>query len=139
MRLTKKQRAALHGKFGGLCAYCGHPLGERWHADHFEPVQRMLAVVNGKLSSSSEMERPERDTIDNMMPACAPCNISKHTQSLEGWRLWLAGHVKSLNAYHSIYRLAKAYGLVVETGAPIMFHFERVAAQVAEPNYKKGE
>ncbi|WP_232453257.1 hypothetical protein [Burkholderia ubonensis] len=48
--------------------------------------------------------------------------------SLEQWRRLLAGHVASLNAYHPIYRLAKCYGLVQETGAPVVFHFERVAA-----------
>lgn len=48
--------------------------------------------------------------------------------SLEQWRLWLDGHVASLNSYHSIYRLAKCYGLIQETGAPVVFHFERVQA-----------
>lgn len=47
--------------------------------------------------------------------------------SLEDWRRWLAGHVNSLNQYHPIYRLAKAYGLVTETGAEVTFYFERVA------------
>jgi hypothetical protein len=35
------------------------------------------------------------------------------------------GHVNSLNLYHPIYRLAKAYGLVVETAAPVVFYFEK--------------
>lgn len=38
MALTKSQRAALREKFGGRCAYCGSELGERWHADHIEPI-----------------------------------------------------------------------------------------------------
>jgi hypothetical protein len=117
----------MHGMFGGVCAYCGLQLGERWHADHFEAVERKWVVVNGKLAQTNECWKPENDRIDNFRPSCAPCNISKAHLSLEGWREWLAGHVKSLNAYHSIYRLAKAYGLVVETGNPIIFHFERVA------------
>lgn len=33
MAITKQQRAALREKFDGRCAYCGHPLGEKWHAD----------------------------------------------------------------------------------------------------------
>lgn len=40
MALTKKQRAELRMKFGGLCAYCGCELGEKWHADHVKPVIR---------------------------------------------------------------------------------------------------
>ncbi|HWL04535.1 MAG TPA: hypothetical protein VNQ99_06300 [Xanthobacteraceae bacterium] len=58
--------------------------------------------------------------------------------SLEQWRKWLAGHVNSLNAYHPIYRLAKAYGLIRETGDPIIFHFERFAnAPLCEPTDRR--
>jgi hypothetical protein len=128
LRLTKAQRAALREKFGGVCAYCGQPLGDRWHADHFEPVERKLTMRGGRLVSTGELYRPENDRLDNFMPACAPCNLSKHAMSLEGWRGWLAGHLKSLNEYHPIYRLVKAYGLVVETGKPVTFHFERATA-----------
>ncbi|MNG38046.1 hypothetical protein D3C84_1255930 [compost metagenome] len=51
--------------------------------------------------------------------------------SLEGWRRWIAGHVNSLNSHHPIYRLAKVYGLIQETGAPVVFHFEKVAQEPA--------
>jgi 5-methylcytosine-specific restriction endonuclease McrA len=121
MRLTKAQRATLREKFGGCCAYCGQPLGDRWHADHFEAVYRGL----GSHWTGNELGKPENDTIENLMPACAPCNISKATFTLEQWRGWLARHVAALNANHSTYRLVKAYGLVVETGNPVTFHFER--------------
>ena len=40
MALTKKQRAELRMKFGGRCAYCGCELGDKWHADHVQPVIR---------------------------------------------------------------------------------------------------
>lgn len=128
MRLNKAQRATLREKFNGACAYCGHDLGERWHADHFKAVQRRMTVVGRKLVSTGEMDRPEHDHIDNFMPSCAPCNISKATLNIEEWRIWLSGHLKSLNTHHSIYRLMKTYGLVVETGKPVTFHFERVVA-----------
>lgn len=128
-RLTKAQRAELRAKFGGRCAYCGCELGERFHADHFEPVERKLKNIAGKgLVATGEAHRPHNDRLDNFMPSCAPCNISKHMLSLEDWRAWLAGHVRSLNAHHNIYRLVKAYGLVVETDKPVTFYFERVDA-----------
>lgn len=131
MRLTKAQRAALHAKFGGRCAYCGCELGARWHADHLEPVERKLAVRGGRLVATGELYKPENDRLDNFMPSCAPCNLSKHSMPLESWRGWLAGHVNSLNQYHPIYRLAKVYGLITETGAPVTFHFERYGAEKA--------
>lgn len=124
MRLTKQQRETLRMKFDGRCAYCGQLLGERWHADHFEAIQREIGYKGNLLG----VRYPEKDTIDNMMPSCAPCNISKNQLTLEGWRMWLAGHVRSLNEHQSIYRLVKAYGLVVETAAPVVFYFERIPA-----------
>lgn len=131
MKLTKKQRAELREKFGGRCAYCGCELPERWHADHFVPCIRDIQAKQVRpgefrlVSVGSGI--PGTNVIENMMPSCPPCNISKGRQTLEGWRQWLAGHVQSLNNYHPIYRIAKAYGLIVETGKPVEFYFERVA------------
>ncbi len=126
MRLSKQQRETLRGMFGGLCAYCGKPLGDRWHADHVEHVERKLARINGRVVSTQELHRPERDTIDNLMPACAPCNIDKHTHTLEGWRQKLKDACGVLARNQPTYRHALRFGLVQETGARIVFHFERI-------------
>ena len=129
-RLTKAQRARVRQMFNGRCAYCGAELPERWHVDHVEPVVR---AVESKRTKDGEWKlvsgpalHPEREIESNYKPACPPCNISKGQLSIEQWRRWLAGHVTSLNAHHPIYRLAKAYGLIQETGAPVVFHFERI-------------
>ncbi|WP_175971917.1 HNH endonuclease [Burkholderia sp. BCC0322] len=134
-RLTKAQREQLRNKYDGHCAYCGSTLADRWHADHFTPVVR---AVQSKRSDDGQWKlvagpaiHPERDVESNYMPSCAPCNISKGPLLLEQWRQLLAGHVASLNAYHPIYRLAKCYGLVQETGASVVFYFERVGAAAA--------
>lgn len=129
MRLKKAERAAVYAKYDGRCAYCGCELGEKWHADHLKPVIRELEFDgNGGIrSSANKAHVAENHNIENMMPACAPCNISKGSMSLEIWRGWLFGHVNSLQQYHKIYRMAKAYGLVEETGAEVVFHFEKVA------------
>lgn len=121
MRLNKAERELVRLKFGGRCAYCGGELPQRWHADHFEPVRRNW----GEYAKEKPAEAPENHRVENMMPACPPCNISKGRQTLEGWRRWIAGHVASLNNYQPIYRLAKAYGLIQETGAEVVFYFER--------------
>lgn len=127
MRLTKAQRATVHSMFAGRCAYCGGELGERWHADHVEPVIRMDWLGRPPIA-------PENHRLENMMPACAPCNISKGSMSLAVWRGWLAAHVTSLNRHHSIYRLAKAFGLVVETAVPVTFHFESADRRALQEN-----
>ena len=111
--LTKVERQSLFNKFGGKCAYCGCDLPARWHADHLKPIERKLTHQNGGgFVQTGEAWRPENHAIENMMPACPPCNISKATLDLDGWRKWLEGHVRSLNAHNTPYRLAKAYGFV---------------------------
>lgn len=127
MKLTKQQRQTLRGMFGGLCAYCGTPLSDRWHADHVERVERKMARVDGRWTCTQEVHRPERDNINNMMPACPPCNIDKHDLTLEDWRRKLQDACNVLARNQSTYRHAIRFGLVKETGAQIVFHFERVA------------
>lgn len=129
MKLTKEQRATLKAKFGGRCAYCGIELGDRWHADHFEPVQRELKYISGQgLKATGKLERPERDTLANMMPACGPCNIDKHSMSLEQWRGKLGRAPEVLGLYNPTYRHAIRFGLVIETQAKVTFFFERQEA-----------
>lgn len=126
MRLKKAEREQVRLKYGGHCAYCGVLLGDRWHADHFDAVWREPERVNGHYTGAIVMGRKANHVIDNMMPACVPCNLSKAAMPLEIWRERIAGHLNSLNSYHPIYRLTKAYGLIAETGAPVVFYFEKV-------------
>lgn len=133
MRLTKNQRETLRGMFGGLCAYCGQPLGDKWHADHVAPVERKLTWVRGKgLVPTGKLHRPENDTVANLMPACPPCNIDKHSMSLENWRGKLARSLEVLANNQPTYRHARRFGLLQETPQPVVFHFERVAATQSE-------
>lgn len=132
MKLSGSQREILKMKFDGLCAYCGGQLGARWHADHLLPIERrFIPKREGGFRATGESWKPENDTLENMMPSCAPCNISKATLSLDDWRKWLLGHVRSLNAYNRPYRLAKAYGLIHETNKPVVFYFEAARTQEA--------
>lgn len=97
-KLTKAQRAELREKFGGRCAYCGCVLPEKgWHADHVEPVMReseqdMAAAAKGlfKLKATGKVWHESRDCIENLNPACAPCNLFKTTFSLEMFREQIA-------------------------------------------------
>ncbi len=112
-----KKRQAIWDKSGGKCWYCGCQLPEKgWHADHFEPIQRNWW--------DGTCEHPERDTEENKVPACASCNLNKHSMPLESWRKIIQGYVKSLNRDSTQYRLAKRYGLVQETNVEVKFWFE---------------
>ena len=48
--------------------------------------------------------------------------------SLEEFRDLITGFMKHLNEINTQYKIAKRYGLVSETIKPIVFYFERVAA-----------
>ncbi len=132
MALSKAQRAALREKFGGRCAYCGQPLGDRWHADHIEPIVRNDWYQRAGFSLPPRgPDYPHRDTLENMNPACPPCNIDKHSMSLEGWRRKLQDACNVLTRNNPTYRHAKRFGLLQETGTEIRFHFESTNAIVS--------
>jgi len=129
MKLSKKQRAELKMKCGGRCAYCGIELGDRWQADHVEPVNRKFKWVRGtdgitRSVATGEMWNPENDHIDNLLPACAPCNNDKHSATLEEWRRRLSDLLGSLERNSSTFRHARRFGMVVEAPKEIRFHFE---------------
>ena len=124
MKLTKAQREQLKNKFGGHCAYCGCDLGDKWHADHIEAVKRDIIHVGGGKLVSGEMTRPHLDTIENMNPACVPCNLNKSSMSIEGWRGVLSGYRKALIRDSHTFRHSLRFGLVAFTDKPVMFFFE---------------
>ena len=132
MKLSKQQRAELKQKYDGNCAYCGIELGRAWQADHLEPVEREVIwykceKTNTTKTKSGAMRKPELDVWENLMPACTKCNNDKSSMSLEGWRRVIKSRIKTLNENpkYASYQKAKRYGLVVETNAEVVFHFEK--------------
>lgn len=116
MKLSKPQRETIRMKYGGRCAYCGCELGDRWCADHIEPIRRDW-IAGG-------CEHPERDCLDNLNPACPSCNTIKGSSSLEGFRRTVSGFIKSLNRDSTQYKVAKRYGLIEEKAPEVKFWFE---------------
>ena len=120
MALTKKQRADLRMKFGGRCAYCGCELPEKgWHADHVQAVLRiseqcMKAAAKGifKLKTTGEFYRPEAERLENMFPACAPCNLLKTSYSLEMFRKQVSLQVERGRKSSVNFRTAERFGLI---------------------------
>ncbi len=128
MKLTKQQRDTLKMMFGGRCAYCGCVLGDKWHADHVEALQRKSTYMRGKgFVATGEAWNPSANRADNLMPACVPCNIDKADCSIDSWRNSIARRVDVLTRNSTAYRHARRFGLVEETGKPVVFYFERSA------------
>lgn len=133
MRLTKKQRDVILGKSGGRCWYCGCELPLKgWHADHIEPIIRKTEFMpnpNVYLSSYSfrktgESFRPENDCIENIVPACAPCNLFKSTFPLEGFREEIDAQRDRLPKSSSAFRIAQRFGIIEIKNIPVRFWFE---------------
>lgn len=67
----------------------------------------------------------KNDNFENLVPACPPCNIMKSSMDIEAFR-WLIGNfINRLNRDVTVYRHARRYGLVKETGNEVVFWFER--------------
>lgn len=131
--LSKKQRQAIWDKTGGKCWYCGCDLPGKWHADHVEPIIRKTKIVKDhsdsqyshKVVSTGECCRPQHDIIDNMVPACIPCNLFKTTFSVEGFRQEIEAQAERVRRYSSGFRIAERFGLVEVKPQPVTFWFER--------------
>lgn len=127
---NKKARELIFNKYGGKCAYCGCDLVKGWHVDHIEPIRRLKLLSigsNGKRNwYAAGSMHPELETEENLNPACASCNINKHSESLEAFRSRIFNFINSLNQYSVQYKIAKRYGLVVENVKPVVFYFEAV-------------
>ena len=151
--MKKSDRQLIFDKFGGRCAYCGELLQKGWHVDEIEPVVRKTKYIkahwgdgekettgrnwethpevvfrkwiDGKFVSDG-CQYPENYHIGNQNPACASCNINKHSMPLESFRDLIAGFMKHLNEVSTQYKIAKRYGLVSENQIEVKFYFETI-------------
>ena len=122
-----KQRDLIFNKYNGKCAYCGCDLVKGWHVDHVKPVirEKKWNHEKRKFVPTGNMNHAN-DVIENKMPACASCNINKHSLSLEEFRKLISGFMTHLNERNTQYKIAKRYGLVNETDKQVKFYFESV-------------
>jgi hypothetical protein len=124
-RLTKGERGAIYAKFGGRCAYCGRPIGEKeMQADHFIPY------MNGKGG----------DDPSNLMPSCADCNLAKGNGGIEEFRANIEAAVKEgggfVSSLSAIGRLAEAYATRTGAGGSISFFYETAGSESKAANDK---
>ena len=127
--LYKLTKEMLFAKFDGMCAFCGHELGERWHIFEIRP-SKTLVTWKGQIILGDE-------SYENKLPACISCNSSRihgggkrgEVQlTIEQFRTWLyhefdfMAHRSMTSAY---YARSLKFGLIEETGNPIIFHFEK--------------
>lgn len=117
MSITKKQRKEVYNKSDGHCWYCGCDLPDKWHVDHVEPVIRNYG---GKIDPAMS----HLDTVDNMVPACPPCNMFKGTSSIERFRKHIERLPDILDTYSVKYRNAIRFNMLQDMREPATFWFE---------------
>lgn len=68
---SSAHRMRILDKSGGACWYCGAEIdAATMHMDHLVPLKQ-----------------GGRDALDNIVPACPTCNMSKGSKSIEEWRV----------------------------------------------------
>lgn len=115
---TPEERAAIHGKTGGRCAYCGEPVTIRgMQVDHVIPMEfyRVYAA-----------EGKDLNDMDNLLPACKSCNNYKRSLTLDKFRLSLERMPMVLARDSVTYRIAARFGLVVPAPHQVKFYFEQM-------------
>lgn len=126
------KRKIIFEKTNGRCFYCGCNLPKTgWHADHFHPIVRRLEDnrdKNGVLigyKTGKDCLYPELDTIENLVPACAPCNNFKHSLSIEGYRRIVSDQFKNVLKNSTGLRQLERLGLIDIKEKPILFWYEK--------------
>ncbi|WP_339862283.1 HNH endonuclease [Paremcibacter congregatus] len=118
--ISKKMRQAVFEKSQGHCWYCGDVLSSKWHCDHIEPIRR----GDGGCVSSKNFNTLHN--VDNLAPACVPCNLFKSVYSLEGFRRKISYQVERTRKSSVNFRVAERFGLIRPTGNDVVFWFERM-------------
>lgn len=125
-----KKRQAIWDKSGGKCWYCGCELPEKgWHADHYYPIVRDLEVVKddrgvSKMVTGKGCAYPELDTIDNLVPSCAPCNNFKHSYHPDWYRKEISNQFENTLKYSTGLRQLHRMNLIDIEPKPVVFWFE---------------
>lgn len=112
----KVDRAAVHAKYGGRCAYCGREIAiEDMQIDHLIP---QIAFAKGKADGNP-------DDINNLMPSCRICNHYKRANSLEYFREAIETIPQKLGKRQYIFKVGIAYGFWSDKRrGPLKFYFE---------------
>ncbi len=133
----KVDRQAVWNKSNGSCWYCGCTLPEKgWHADHVKPLCRSgyYSFRKDKLVTTRIVER---DTIDNIVPACRACNLFKRDFTLEQFRHEVSKQVERAREKSVNFRTAERFGQIVVKESPIVFWFEQAGRDYQESHTER--
>lgn len=130
MAIKKNLRESVHKKYNCKCGYCGIDIAyNEMQVDHIIPQNGFFTHIKNQWKIPDFLKHltiNDVNHLDNLMPSCRVCNNWKATHTLDLFRDEIFEQVKRLNDYSSNYRMAKRYGLVLESVKPIVFYFETI-------------
>lgn len=115
---NQKTRQRVYNKYGGRCAYCGHPIEiDKFQVDHIIPKIKITSHKFVYLAS-------EINHIDNYNPSCGSCNSSKSTFTIEQWRNELMLKKKRIVRDSATFRILFRFKMVSISNESVKFYFE---------------
>ena len=110
--IPKKTRQLVLSKYEGYCGYCGYR-PDKLQIDHIDPVRNHWQIEDNA------------NYIENLMPACPPCNNFKMTFNLEQFRREIKQQVERARKYSVNFRTAERFGLLkINEEKEVVFYFE---------------
>ena len=110
----KINRQKVLNRYNSRCAYCGKPITlKTMQIDHVVPKARKWKVTNV-------------NDYENLLPACASCNLYKRNHSLEGFRKKYLGMLDKRLAKQFTVRVGMDYNIVKLQPWDRLFYFEKV-------------
>lgn len=129
--ITKREKIKL--KYGGLCAYTGKPLDDKWQVDHITPLWH-FDVYRNKYPIDMDINHES-----NLLPCLRIVNHYKREKNLESFRAYmytfherLAKLPKNPRTEKTIKRIAymmeiaNAFHITVDQPFSGVFYFETI-------------
>jgi 5-methylcytosine-specific restriction endonuclease McrA len=121
MNISLQRKMQIYNKTYGKCAYCGETLFfDKMHIDHIIPKSRFIEISKTNLKVND---------INNLFPSCDMCNLSKHNQTVDEFRIMIQNCFNKLLKENCKFRILNSYGIISKTDKNIKFYFEELGLQ----------
>lgn len=135
--MKNELRQKIYNKYDGHCAYCGRKIEYKdMQVDHLIPKyhnwsdedismnnKNRQSLIDAGIETTAKHIIRGTDDYNNLMPSCRQCNYRKATLSIEEFRR-VIGNIIAILDNSVTYKMAKYYGLIIETEKQVKFYFE---------------
>lgn len=125
--IPKAMRQQVYDKYHGHCAYCGREIKmSEMQVDHIVPIAHSIYGPREQAEKVRKMfDDGSINGIDNLMPACRPCNFYKGINNIDGLRQRIQSELEHTCRSTFQTRLAMQYGMIEYKPWDGVFYFER--------------